>query len=119
MSLVEHLNAACDKELARLEKEIFNEMTWAVSGHSRSGEALRSIKIVRESKTSSFVGGTNGTGKGKTGTDHLKMLNDGNGFKMIVPKRAKALKYSDGTIHAVSKPYYGIHFIEDIANRHR
>ena len=119
MSLVEILDTATEDGLKELESKIYNEMVWEVSGHSRSGKALSAIHIVRESRHQSFVGGTDGTGTGKTGTDHLAMLNDGNGFKMIVPKRAKALRYTDGTFHAWSKPYYGIHFIEEIANRHR
>lgn len=119
MSLVEILNNITEDKLDEVSKQIFNEMSWEVAGHSRSGKALSAIHIVRESEHSTFVGGTDGTGKGTTGTDHLAMLDQGNGFKMIVPKRAKALRYSDGTYHASSKPYYGINFVEKIANRHR
>lgn len=119
MSLIEILDVATEEGLADLENRIYNEMSWEVAEHSRSGKALSAITIVRESKTQSFVGGTDGTGSGKTGTDHLAMLNDGNGNRVIRPVRAKALHYSDGAFRPRSKPYKGIHFIEKIAQRHR
>lgn len=119
MSLVEILNNITEDKLDEVSRQIFNEMTWEVSAHSRSGKALSAIKIVHESEHSTFVGGTDGTGSGKTGTDHLAMLDQGNGNRIIVPVRAKALRYSDGTYHASSRPYSGINFVERIANRHR
>lgn len=83
-----------------------------VGGHSRSGAALGAIHIENRG-LSAFVGGTGGVG-----TLHLCFLNDGNGGKTIYPKRKKALRFNDGSLHARAKPYKGIHFVEEIAARH-
>lgn len=110
---VETLKACCSRTLDEVANTINGEMKAVVSGHTRSGEALGAIHIENEGETSRFVGGTGGEG-----TLHLYFLNDGNGGKIIRPKRKKMLKYSDGTLHAQSRPYAGIHFVEEIASRH-
>ena len=112
MSCVAVLKAACQKELTSLANTINGEMKGIVGGHSRSGAAVGAIHIEMGS-ASAFVGGTEGVG-----TLHLYFLNEGNGGKMIYPKHAKALRYSDGSFHGRSRPYKGIHFVEAIAARH-
>lgn len=107
-NLTRVLEVASKRELERLAGEIEGEMKGIVSGHSRTGVALGSIGI-EMGETSAFVGGKN---------LHLYYLDEGNGTKTIYPKRAKALRYSDGTFHGKSRPYKGIHFVKEIAARH-
>lgn len=110
---VETLKTCCIKTMDEVANTIEGEMKAVVSGHTRSGAALGAIHIVNEGFAHRFVGGTGGVG-----TLHLYFLNDGNGNKTIVPKRAKALHYSDGAYRMRSRPYKGIHFVEAIAARH-
>lgn len=114
MSCVEVLKVACMKELRDLAGIIDGEMKGVVGGHTRSGAALGAIHIEMGSQ-SAFIGGTGGEG-----TMHLKYLNDGNGSGRIYPKRAKALYLKDYGIYRASvRTYAGIHFVEEIAARHR
>lgn len=118
MSCVETLNAACKEAVAELAGTIDGEMKAIVGGHTRSGMALGAIHIENRG-LSAFVGGTGGTGKGINGTDHLAMLNDGNGGGRIYPRHAKALYLKDYNIWRGSvRTYGGIHFVEAIASRH-
>jgi len=111
---VETLNNACEKTLAETANTILGEMKGIVGGHTRSGAALGAIHIEGGGGLSGcFVGGTGGEG-----TLHLYFLNDGNGSKIIKPKDAKALCFSDGSLHGSARPYAGIHFVEAIAARH-
>lgn len=103
---------ATEAEVNRVVNGIYGDMKGVVSGHSRTGRALGAIHI-EGGGTSYFIGGTGGIG-----TLHLYYLNEGNGGKMIYPKRAKALRYSDGTLHPRSRPYAGIHFVESIAAKY-
>ena len=109
---VETLKAACEKELHELANTIEGEMKAIVGGHTRSGLALGAIHIEMGSN-SAFVGGTGGEG-----TLHLFFLDEGNGGKMIYPKRKSALRFSDGSLHGSARPYAGIHFVHEIASRH-
>lgn len=114
MSCVETLNVACQRGLQELANTINGEMKGIVGGHTRSGLALGAIHI-EMGATSAFVGGTGGEG-----TKHLGWLNDGNGGGRIYPKRAKALYLKDYGIWRPSvSTYAGIHFVEQIAARHR
>lgn len=106
------LESCCQRTIQEVATTINGEMKAAVAPHSRSGLALGAIHIEFHGM-GAFVGGTGGEG-----TLHLYFLNDGNGNKLIVPKRKKMLKYSDGTLHHSSRPYKGIHFVEAIAARH-
>lgn len=128
MSLTEMLKLKMQEELDRVAEKIEAEMQDAVAPHSASGDALAAIHIEYIDEYTRFVGGTDGTGTGKTGTDHLKLLNDGNGTGGIPkngkPKRPMPLTYGyrnepprGYAMHV--KNYAGIHFVEEIANRHR
>ena len=117
MSIVETVRRACLRELEEVANTIQGEMKGVVGSHSRSGLAVGAIHIEGMSESSKFVGGTDGTGKGVTGTDHLAMLNDGNGGEIIKPK-GRALRFRDGSLHGSARPYAGIHFVEEIAGRH-
>ena len=107
------LKECCAKTIEEVANTIDGEMKAIVGGHSRSGKALGAIHIENTGEFSRFVGGTGGEG-----TLHLFFLNDGTGGHMIYPVKAKALKYSDGSLHPRSRPYAGIHFVEAIASRH-
>lgn len=113
MSCVAVLKEACAFKINEVASTIEGEMKGIVGGHSRSGKALGAIHIESTGEFSKFVGGTGGEG-----TLHLFFLDEGNGGKMIYPKRARALHYSDGSYHGSSRPYAGIHFVAEIAARH-
>lgn len=119
MSLVEKVKVSCRRQMQEIATHIESDLKAAVAPHSKSGLAIGAIHIEQRSDTSFFIGGTDGTGKGITGTDHLAMLNDGNGSKIIYPVRKKALKYTDGSLHGSSRPYAGIHFVEKVASKYR
>lgn len=110
---VSTLHTCCIKTMDEVASIIEGEMKGVVSGHTRSGAALAAIHIENGGFAYRFVGGTGGVG-----TLHLYFLNDGNGSRMIYPKKKKALKYTDGSLHPRSRPYAGIHFVEAIAARH-
>lgn len=119
MALVETVKTAAMEQMQQIAETIEGELIGIVSGHSRSGLAVGAIHIERRGDTSFFIGGTNGTGKGITGTDHLAMLDQGNGSEIIYPTEKRALKFTDGSIHGSARPYAGIHFVREVANRHR
>lgn len=108
-ALVEAVEVATQRELERVVNGIYGDMKGIVGGHSRSGAAVGAIHI-EGGGMSYFIGGTGGVG-----TLHLYFLNEGNGGKVIVPVRAKALRFTDGSFHASARPYDGIHFVESIA----
>lgn len=112
MSCVAVLKVACIKEVNDLANIINGEMKGIVGGHSRSGLAVGAIHIENYG-LGAFVGGTSGEG-----TLHMYFLNEGNGGKIIYPKKKKALRFSDGSLHGSARPYAGIHFVEEIASRH-
>jgi len=116
------LQTACENKVTELSNTINGELKAIVSGHSRSGKALGAIHI-EGGGLSAFVGGTGGEG-----TLHLFFLDEGNGGKIIRPKRrvsprnpnhAAMLQFTDGSFHAQARPYAGIHFVAEVANRHR
>lgn len=108
------LNEACEETVDELANTIEDEMKAAVNnGHVRSGLALGAIHIEKYGERGAFIGGTGGEG-----TLHLYFLDEGNGNRTIYPRKKKALKYSDGTLHVSSRPYKGIHFVAEIASRH-
>lgn len=107
------LDSACEETLDELANTIEGEMQDIVGNHTRSGLALGAIHIEKYGAHGAFVGGTGGEG-----TLHLFFLDEGNGNRIIYPRKKKALKYSDGTLHGSSRPYKGIHFVAEIASRH-
>lgn len=116
---VETLKVACERELNEVANTIYGEMTAIVGAHTRSGMALGAIKIDVTGAHSRFVGGTGGTGKGINGTDHLAMLDDGNGHGRIYPKKSSRLYLKDyGIWRGSVRTYAGIHFVHTIAARH-
>lgn len=108
-----------EMQMTDLAERIESDLKAAVAPHSKSGLAVGAIHIEKRSIDNIFIGGTDGTGKGITGTDHLAMLNDGNGTEIIKPVRALALKYTDGSFHGKSTPYKGFHFVEKVASKYR
>ena len=124
MSVLEKVQAIAREQMLGIANTIEGEMKGIVSGHTRSGKALGAIHVEQKGETSYFIGGTDGTGKGITGTDHLAMLDQGNGTKIIYPKGranggANALRFDDGSFHGSARPYAGINFVAQVANRHR
>ena len=121
MSLINIFEAFCDKELDRVATEIESEMKAVVAEHHKSGEAERAIHIEKKDMFTRWIGGTGGKG-----TMHLVYLDQGNGGRgrIIRPTRSKALRLTDGrgNTRAFAKQvhgYDGIHFLEEIASRHR
>lgn len=119
MSVEQIVIGIIQRDFMRIAEQVEGDLKSAVSPHSKSGLAVGAIHIEQRSADNIFVGGTDGTGKGITGTDHLAMLNDGNGTEIIKPKRAKALRYTDGSYHGRSTPYKGFHFVEKVADKYR
>lgn len=119
MSVEQIVKGIVETQMLNLAERIEGDLKAEVAPHSKSGLAVGAIHIEKRSTDNIFIGGTDGTGTGKTGTDHLAMLNDGNGTKIIYPVRAKALRYTDGSLHGRSTPYKGIHFVEKVASRYR
>lgn len=126
MSLINIFEAFCDKELDRVATEIESEMKAVVAEHYKSGDAERAIHIEKKDMFTRWIGGTDGTGRGVSGTDHLLMLDQGNGGRgsIIKPTRHKYLRLTDGrgNTRAFAKQVHGhdgIHFLEEIASRHR
>lgn len=110
---VQTLVDTCMISLDELASTIEGEMKGIVGGHVQSGKALGAIHIEGGGGMTRFVGGTRGEG-----TLHLYFLNDGNGNRIIYPRRKKALRFHDGSLHGSARPYKGIHFVEEIAARH-
>lgn len=120
MSLEQIVTGVIQRDFMQIAEHVENDLKAAVAPHSRSGMALGAIHIEPKGFDSIFVGGSDGTGEGKTGTDHLAMLNDGNGSKRIYPKRARGLYLKDyGIWRGAVDPYRGIHFVEKVANKYR
>ena len=119
MSVEVIVKGIIEMQMTDLAERVEADLKAAVAPHSKSGLAVGTIHIEKRSIDNIFVGGTDGTGTGKTGTDHLAMLNDGNGTKIIYPVKAKALQYTDGSFHGRSTPYKGIHFVEKVAAKYR
>ena len=110
MSLVEKVEAITKEEMNRLAKTIYGELK--AECPKRSGEAQRSIGIEPIDEYRIFVGGEN---------LHLFFADQGNNQskKLILPVKAKALRFDDGTFHASAKTYEGSHFVKKVADKHR
>lgn len=124
MSVEALVRGAIELQMTDLAQRVESDLIGAVSPHSRSGLAVSAIHIEKRGIDNYFIGGTDGTGKGKTGTDHLAMLDEGNGTQIIYPKGranggANALKFTDGSLHGRAKPYRGIHFVAKVASKYR
>lgn len=120
MSVEQIVIGIIQRDFLRIAESVESDLKAAVAPHSRSGMALGAIHIKQRGVDRIFVGGTDGTGEGITGTDHLAMLNDGNGNKRIYPKKAKGLYLKDYDIwRGAVDPYKGIHFVEKVANKYR
>lgn len=126
MSLKGIFESFCERELDRVALEIEGEMKAVVSEHYKSGKALAAIHIEKKDMFTRWIGGTDGTGTGVSGTDHLLLLDQGNGGSgsRIVPKNSRALRLTDGRGNTKAfatsvRGYDGIHFLARIASRHR
>ena len=110
MSIEEHAILVIDRELDRVAQVILGELK--AECPVRSGEARASIGITRVSDYVRSVGGTN---------SHLYFADQGNNQRLrtILPVRAQALRFTDGTYHPSASTYSGKHFFRAVANRHR
>lgn len=130
MSIVDIAKLKFKEELDDVSRIIEQEMKDIIlNGHDASGKALAAIHIEDIDEWSKFVGGTDGTGTGKTGTDHLAMLNNGNGTggipKRGKPRRPMPMTYSltppsnpFGGYAMHARNYEGINFLKTIASKH-
>lgn len=76
-----------------------------------TGQAEGSIGIMQQSRDVILVGSYD---------QHLNFLIRGNGHNTIYPKRKKALKYRDGSLHGRSTPYAGKpQILTTVANKFR
>lgn len=122
MSVEQLVKGAIEIQMQNLAERIEGDLKSAVAPHSRSGMALGAIHIEKRDVDNYFIGGTDGTGKGITGTDHLAMLDEGNGGSgsRIYPTTAKALYLKDyGIWRGSVRGYNGIHFVAKVANKYR
>ena len=111
--IIELVKAAIIEGIDEYANRILADERAIVGGHSRSGKAVASLHIEKTGEFSRFIGATGGEGG-----LHAFFLDEGNGGKIIKPKRGKALKYSDGTFHPQSSPYKGIHWVQTVASRY-
>lgn len=110
MSLVEKVFAISKEHMHELAATIEGELK--AECPVRSGEAQGAIGIEEIDEKHIFVGGEN---------THLFFADQGNNQRLrtILPVRAKALRFEDGTFHASASTYSGKHFVKAVANRHR
>lgn len=113
--ILELVKAEVLKAVDEIAEEILADEKGIVGGHSRSGAAVGSLHIESTGEFSRFIGANVGSNPTDGGL-HAYFLDEGNGGKMIYPKRGKALKYSDGTFHPRSRPYKGIHWVRTVAS---
>ena len=126
---VEVLHEACAKKIEEVAETIEGELKAEAgkgAGHAKgryaTGLAVGAIHIESTGEFSKFVGGTDGTGTGKTGTDHLAMLNGGNGGGQIYPKHSRLLHLQSPGLDAWAKSvssYEGTNFVHKVAMRHK
>ena len=109
--ILEIVKAEVLKSVDEIANEILADEKSIVGKHSRSGAAVGSLHIESTGEFSRFIGATGGEGG-----LHAYFLDEGNGGKMIYPKRKKALRYSDGSLHPRSRPYKGIHWVRTVAS---
>lgn len=122
---VQVLKVACEQKLDEVASTIEGEMKAAamagINGKYVSGLAASAVHIEVTGPSSRFVGGTDGTGTGRTGTDHLAMINGGNGGGRIYPKNGPLLHLQSPGLDAWAKSvrgYGGNNFVSKIAARH-
>lgn len=111
--IIELVIKEIEKGLDEYAKQILSEEKAIVGAHRRSGKAVASLRIQKTGEFSRFIGA-----QGGEGALHAYFLDEGNGGKVITPKRGKALKYSDGSYHPRSKPYKGIHWTYTVASHY-
>ncbi len=111
--IIELVKAAIIEGIDEYAQQILGDEQSIVGKHSRSGAAVGSLHIESTGEFSRFIGATGGEGG-----LHAFFLDEGNGGKIIKPKRGKALRYSDGTFHPRSRPYKGIHWVQTVASRY-
>lgn len=111
--IIELVLQEIEKQMDDLSKQILADERRIVGAHSRSGAAVASLHIEKTGQFSYFIGANGGEGG-----LHAYFLDEGNGGKVIRPKKGKALKYSDGTFHPQSSPYKGIHWAQKVASRY-
>lgn len=126
MNIEDVVIKAVESEMEKIARQIEADLKAEVEGHFKSGAAYRAIHIEKRGLMRYFIGGTDGTGKGKTGTDHLAMLDQGNGGrgKVIKPKYSKALRITDGfgntrAFRKQVRGYDGFDIIEKVASKYR
>ena len=110
MSLVEIVESVISQSMDELASTIEGELK--AECPKRSGQAVSAIHIERPSEYLRRIGGTD---------SHLFFADQGNNQRVnvILPVRAKALQFTDGTFHAKAGTYNGKHFVRTVANRHR
>lgn len=110
MSLVEKVKGICREHIQELAQTIEGELK--AECPVRSGEAQASIGIEPIDDYHIFVGGSN---------SHLFFADQGNNqrVRVILPVRARALRFEDGTYHGKASTYEGKHFVKKVADRHR
>lgn len=113
MSLASQIESAIIKELDRLSEVIEGELK--AECPERTGTAKGSIHIEHTGQYERFVGGAN---------KNLFFADEGNNQSksLIVPVRAKALRFSDGSFHGSARTYYYPDrqgFVKRVADRHR
>lgn len=111
--IIELVKALIIEGIDEYANQILGDEKAIVGAHSRSGAAVGSLHIESTGEFSRFIGATGGEGG-----LHAYFLDEGNGGKIIKPKRGRALKYSDGTFHPQSRPYKGIHWVQTVASRY-
>lgn len=111
--IIELVIKEIEKGVDEYAHKILAEEKAIVGKHRRSGAAVASLHIEETGQFSRFIGATGGEG-----ALHAFFLDEGNGGKIIRPKKAKALKYSDGTYHPQSRPYKGIHWVRTVASHY-
>ena len=112
MSLVEIVEKAITREMDDLANQIEGELKAEIHPHHRSGDAEGSIHIEAPSEHVRRIGSDN---------LHWFFLDQGNNqsVSVIRPKKARSLRFSDGTFHKKAKTYSGFHIARKVADRHR
>lgn len=123
--LVERVNTIAEKSVKELADQIAKEMREILRSHMKTGNALASIKVHNDGGGRLFIGGYAGDGE-NMGLLYLDQGNGGSGT-MIFPNKAPTLRfqgykgryrgkwYSPYAVHG----YDGIHFVKQVADKHR
>ena len=115
--VVEAVNVAMNTEAAQIRDELRQACP------KRTGETAKSFHIMKIGRgmENGLVGAKGLITSVQIGSTlpSAYFADQGNGERMIYPKKKKALKFSDGTFHAYARPYKGANFIEEVARNHR